>query len=233
MTRIPRDPEHPAGAWPAVKDALAGEVAVDVARQLGEPTRTLRERLGVIVDALERHGATSTGPAPYPWRTLQTLRQDLATAYLEATTLARRIEELERALDDATPAWFDVATAVDHGLRLVGHHLGGSIEVLLDLAHAPPARGTPGTLALLVAQLATVCAHSAHALPGSSLSVRVHAEPGAAVVIIADNGEGSERTAEIGELARGILVPWGGTIDAASAAGQGCAFELRLLTAPG
>ena len=54
------------------------------------------------------------------------------------------------------------------------------------------------------------------------------AEDGVRVVTIADNGDGSERAAELGELARAIVAPWGGTVDAASEAGQGCAFELRL-----
>jgi hypothetical protein len=209
---------------------LAGDVAVEVARQLAEPVRALRDRLGLVVDHLERHVATSTGPAPYPWRQLQTLRQDLAAAYLEATQLARRLDELDRALHDDAPHWFDLAAAVDLGLRLAGHHLVPGIELLFDLGNVPPARGTPGTLALLVAQLVAVCASSARAVPGSSLSVRVVAEEDAGVVLVADNGEGTDRVDEIGELARHVLAPWGGTADAASTLGQGCAFELRLVT---
>ncbi len=49
------------------------------------------------------------------------------------------------------------------------------------------------------------------------------------MVLVADNGQGTERAAELGELARAIVTPWGGTADAASQAGQGCAFELRLV----
>jgi signal transduction histidine kinase len=207
---------------------VAGEVAVEVSRQLAEPIRALRDRLGLVVDHLERHVATSTGPTPYPWRSLQTLRQDLAAAYLEATQLARRLEELDRALHDDTPHAFDLAAAVDLGLRLSGHHLGPGIELLFDLGNVPPVRGTPGNLALLVAQLVATCARSARAVPGSSLSVRVSRDEAQGVVTIADNGDGSDRVPELGELARNVLEPWGGTVDAASAAGQGCAFELRL-----
>ena len=39
---------------------VGGEVAVELARQLAEPIRTLRDRLGLVVDHLERHVATST-----------------------------------------------------------------------------------------------------------------------------------------------------------------------------
>jgi signal transduction histidine kinase len=60
--------------------------------------------------------------------------------------------------------------------------------------------------------------------------VRVSAEDAWAVVTIADNGNGNERAAELGELARAVVTPWGGSADAASAAGQGCTFELRLPT---
>jgi signal transduction histidine kinase len=208
---------------------VAGQVAVEVARQLAEPIRGLRDRLGLVVDHLERHVATSTGPTPYPWRSLQALRQDLAAAYLEATQLARRLEELDRALQDEPAGWFDLSAAVDLGTRLAGHHLAAGIELLFDLGSVPEVQGSSGALALLVAQLVATCAASARAAVGSSLSVRVVAEEGFGVVMIADNGAGSDRAAELGALAKEVVTPWGGTADAASQAGQGCAFELRLV----
>ena len=196
--------------------------------------RGLRDRLGLVVDHLERHVAFSTGPTPYPWRSLQTLRQDLAAAYLEATQLARRIEELDRAMATDPPHWFDLAAAVELGLQLAAHHLSGTpeIEQLFDLGTVPPTRGAPGALALLVAQLVAVCARSARAVPSSSLSVRVTAEDAWAVITIADNGAGTDRASELGELARSVVTSWGGTAEAISASGQGCTFELRLLTHP-
>ncbi|MBL9019351.1 MAG: sensor histidine kinase [Myxococcales bacterium] len=63
--------------------------------------------------------------------------------------------------------------------------------------------------------------------------MRSFAEDGWAVVLIADNGAGSARAVELGDTARAILEPWGATIDAASAEGQGTSFELRLVTTPG
>jgi len=217
---------------PREKQDVAGEVAIEITRQLADPVRALRDRLGLVVDHLERHVAHSTGPTPYPWRQLQTLRQDLAAAYLEATTLARRLEELDRALEDEPPGWFDPSAAVDLGLRLANHHLAAGIELLIDLGNTGPVRGVAGTLALVVAQLVAVCAKSARDLPGSSLSVRVFPDAGWAVVLIVDNGGGSERVPALGELAREVLGPWGAQVDAASEPGQGCAFELRLMTAP-
>lgn len=212
---------------------LGGSLAIEVLRETVEPVRALRDRLGLVVDTLERHVATSSGPTPYPWRSVQSLRHDLASAYLEATTLARRLDELDRALDDDPPSGFDASAAVDLGLRLATHHLTPSIELVVDLGSTPLARGTPGTLALLVAQLVAACAESARETPGSSLSVRVvldgNVDDGAAVAItIADNGAGSSRAAQLGDLARTILEPWGATIDATSEAGQGTSFELRL-----
>ncbi len=215
------------------RSPVAGEVAIAIARQLADPVRGLRDRLALVVDHLERHVANSTGPTPYPWRSLQTLRQDLAAAYLEATTLARRLDELDRALDDDPPGWFDLPAAVELGLRLAGHHLGAGIELLIDLAATPPVRGTPGTLSLLVAHLVAISAHSARSLAGSTLSIRVTtAEDGWALVAIADNGTGSADATAHGDTARAVLLPWGATIDAASEAGQGTSFELRLMTTP-
>jgi signal transduction histidine kinase len=210
---------------------VAGEVAIEISRQLAEPVRALRDRLGLVVDHLERHVATSTGPTPYPWRSLRTLRQDLAAAYLEATTLARRLDELDRALEDEPATWFDLAAAVDHGLRLAGHHLAAGIELLIDLGNTPLVRGTPGMLALLVAQFVAISARSARELPGSTLSVKVTLEDPWAVVLIVDNGAGSERAAMLGDLAREVVTPWGASVDTVSEKGQGCTFELRLVIA--
>jgi signal transduction histidine kinase len=233
------------------RNVVAGRVAIEIARQLADPVRALRDRLGLVVDQLERHVATATGPNPYPWRSVQALRQDLGGAYLEATALARRVDELDRALDGDAIGWFDLPAAVDLGLRLASHHLtggpasGGAAtpregpELMIDLGDVPPARGTPGMLALVVAHLAAACAGSARARPGSTLSVRVGSDGPWAFVLLADNGAGIDRgdrgdridqLGELGELAREILTPWGATVEAASAEGQGCAFELRLMT---
>ncbi|HUS29638.1 MAG TPA: hypothetical protein VMZ53_14090 [Kofleriaceae bacterium] len=210
---------------------LAGDVAIEISRQVVDPLRGLRDRLGLIVDLIERHVATSTGPTPYPWRSLTTLRQDLAAAYLEATQLSRRLEELDRALSEEQPvAGFDLSAAVDLGLRLAGHHMGTGIELLFDLGNVPPAKGVPGMLSLIVAQLVAVSARSAHVVAGSSLSVRVWQEEEWAVVTIADNGGGAADAEQLGELARSVVTEWGGTVDAAAAEGKGCAFELRLAT---
>jgi signal transduction histidine kinase len=213
---------------------LGGDVAIEITHQVVEPLRGLRDRLGLIVDHIERHVATSTGPTPYPWRSLTTLRQDLAAAYLEATQLARRLEELDRAVTPpgVEPSWFDLPAAVDLGLRLAGHHLSAGIELLFDLGNVPPVRGVSGTLSLIVAQIVAISARSAAAVAGSTLSVRVSHEDDWGVVTIADNGGGDAQAESIGELARTILEWWIGSIDAASAEGQGCAFELRLATQP-
>ena len=211
---------------------IAGEVAIEIARQIADPMRGLRDRLALVVDHLERHVANSTGPSPYPWRSLQTLRQDLAAAYLEATSLARRLDELDRALDEEPPGWFELSSAVELGLRLAGHHLGPDIELMIDLAAPTAVRGSSGSLALLVAELVAISAASARALTGSTLSVRVTIEEGWAVVQIADNGAGNARATAVGDMVRAVMLPWGATNDAASEDGQGTSFELRLITAP-
>jgi signal transduction histidine kinase len=87
-----------------------------------------------------------------------------------------------------------------------------------------------GTVALLVAQLVAASARSARDLPGSTVSVRVAGEAGCVLIAIADNGTGSPRAADLGDLVRGLIAPWGGTVDAASLRGAGTTFELRLAT---
>lgn len=211
---------------------FGGDIAADVSRRLVEPLHRVRDRLGLIVDHLERFVATSTGPTPYPWRALQTLRHDVADAYLEVTQLARRIEELDRALADDVPHWFDLQATVDLGVRLAAHHLAGNIELMIDLGASPPTRGAPGTFALLIAHLVAASAESARDVAGSSLCVRVATEGDWGIVVVADNGNGTGRLDELHDLARRIVEPWGGSADAASTSGQGCAFEIRLLVQP-
>lgn len=208
---------------------LGGDIAMDVSRRLVEPLHRVRDRLGLIVDHLERFVATSTGPTPYPWRSLQTLRHDVADAYLEVTQLARRMEELDRALADDEPHWFDLQATVDLGVRLAAHHLASNIELMIDLGASPPARGAPGALALLIAQIVAASAESTRDVVGSSLCVRVAAEVGWGIIMVADNGNGTDRIAELSALASRVVEPWGGTVDAASTSGQGCAFEIRLV----
>lgn len=211
----------------------AGDLAVDLVQRVAEPLRVLRDRLGLVVDHIERHIAGSSGPVAYPWRSLTSLRQDLAAAYLDATTLARKIDELDRAVGDlAAPLQaVDVVSAVELGLRLCGHHLGTDLDQVIDLGHAPPIRGTAGTLALLVAQLVAACATSARAVPGSAMSVRTGVDGDEVFILVTDNGAGCERTSELGALAQGLLTPWGGAVDATSAPDRGTAFELRFSTA--
>lgn len=211
--------------------SITGTVAADVAQQLADPVRTLRDKLGLIVDHLERHVATSTGPAPYPWRSLQVLRQDLGGAYLEANALARKLDELERAFAEHAFTFFDLAAAVDHGLRLANHHVAAGIELMIDLGATPRVQGAPGTFAMIVAQLVATCADSARALDSSTLSVRstLDGDPGFALVTIIDNGKGNDRVAALRESIAELIEPWGAVIDAASEPHHGCAFELRLL----
>jgi signal transduction histidine kinase len=211
---------------------LAGDVAAELALQLADPLRQLRDRLGTVLDQLEQHVAKSTGPTPYPWRSLQVLRQDLASTYLEATQLAQRMDELDHALHDAPPDWFDLSAATDLGLRLAATHLAPGIELLFDLGHSPTARGTPGTLALVVAQLVAFGARSAREVPGSSLSVRVTSDGAWCAVHVADNGGASESAGTLADLVRAIVAPWGASIDGHAEAGQGSSFELRLIAHP-
>jgi len=210
------------------------DLIADLARQLVGPLHSLRDHLGLVVDQIERHVSGSTGPNPYPWRSLQALRQDLGNAYLEATTVAKRFAELEIALAPSdTIDWFDATATVDLALRLANYRLGPNVEQLFDLGGTPHARGIGGTFALVVAQLVTACAESASATEGSTLTVRTTFDPaGYVVILVADNGAGSTRAGVLGGLARDLFAPWGGMCEAAVETGQGCTFEIRLIARP-
>ena len=72
-----------------VRNRIAGDVAISVAVAATRPLREACERLALLVDGLERFVTTSMGPSPYPYKSLQVLRNDLTDAYLQASAAAR------------------------------------------------------------------------------------------------------------------------------------------------
>src|SRR5688572_748798 len=101
--------------------AAAGDVAVDVAAELAVPLADLRDRLAMLADRIDRHVAYQTGPEPYPWKQLQALRQDLAGAYLETTSMSRLASDLGAtiaALGNAPVEIDDLGHLVEAGVQL-------------------------------------------------------------------------------------------------------------------
>ncbi|MCA9677612.1 MAG: hypothetical protein KC464_21500, partial [Myxococcales bacterium] len=175
--------------------AVAGEIAADVATGLASPLVLLRDRLALAVDRIDRHIAGTTGPTPYPWRSLQALRQDLADAYLSTTSLARLATDLSTAVGalGGTTAAIEIGPQVEAAVNLARHRLGGGVELLVDLGSTPPAQIVAGELALAVAQMIASCARSAAQVERATLSVRTRAEVDAGrwvVIAAVDNGGG-------------------------------------------
>jgi len=211
---------------------LAGVVAADLAIDLAAPLRSASDRLALSVDLIDRHVSTSTGPTPYPWRALGSLRQDLASSYMDATIAARRIDDLRGVLMtlERPPASEPVNEAVEIGVHLTGHRLVDTVELLVDLTPVPPGHVERGGLALIVARAVMLCAESAAATVGSALSVKTFhdAADGQIVVAISDNGRGVVGVTEAARLMAAIADDWGATVDAAMTDDQGCAFEIRI-----
>lgn len=207
---------------------IAAEVAAEMAPPLGE----LRDRLGLLVERLDRHVALSTGPTPFPWNEVQGLRQAIAQAYLTCAGVARLAGELSLALAavGSPMGVVDVDHEVEGAVHLSSRRLGAT-EVLVDTGTVPPARGAPGELMLAVAQLVLVCAESAAKVAGSALSVRTRhdAAAGAVVIMVADNGGGAPEAAgpALAHVAA-VASRAGGSCVGTSQDGLGSAFELRL-----
>jgi hypothetical protein len=220
----------------AARAHLAGVVAADLAIDLAAPLRAASDRLALSVDLIDRHVAQSTGPTPYPWKPLATLRQDLASCYLDTTAAARRIDDLRGVLLTVDrPASTDVVNeAVEIGIHLAGHRLIDTVELVVDLTPIPHGHVERGGLALIVARAVMLCAESAAAVQGSALAVRTRHEADEArlVVAISDNGRGASGVMEAAALMATITDEWGGGVDAAVTDDQGCAFEIRLRVAP-
>ena len=219
----------------------AGEVAGDVAAELAAPLADLRDRLAMLVDRIDRHVAQATGPVPYPWKALQAMRQDLASAYLDTTSLARLAGDLIGAVGVlGQPAVaVDVERHVEAAVSLARHRIGSRTELLIDVGAVPLVMAPLGELVLAMARMIAVCAISADLSDRASLSVRTRAEPSGrddgdgpprwVVIAAVDNGGGA--AAEAAELTA-TLAPFaqrlGGSFDGTSQAEQGSVFELRL-----
>jgi hypothetical protein len=218
----------------AARAHLAGVVAADLALDLAAPLRAASDRLALSVDLIDRHVASSTGPAPYPWRALGALRQDLAASYLDATVAARRIDDLRGVLLalERLPGVESVNEAVEVGVHLAGHRLIDTVELLVDLTPIPHGLIERGGLALIVARAVMLCAESAAATVGSALSVRTSVDGGAGdqriLVAVSDNGRGTGGVLEAATLMAAVAEDWGATIDAAVEDEQGCAFEVWI-----
>ena len=216
--------------------AAAGDVAVDVAAELAAPLADLRDRLAMLADRIDRHVANQTGPEPYPWKQLQALRQDLAGAYLETTSMSRLASDLGATIATlaAGPVEItDLGHLVEAGVQLARHRIGPHTELLIDIGSVPAVRAPAGVLTLAVARMIAVCARSADPVDKSALSVRCRQEPDGVVITASDNGSGAPDAAA--ELI-GILAPFaqrhGGSFDGSSQPGQGSVFELRLPALP-
>jgi signal transduction histidine kinase len=217
--------------------AVAGEVAVDVAAELAPPLAELRDRLALLVDRIDRHISSAPGPEPYPWRSLQAMRQDLATAYLETTSLTRTAADLAATVGSlgAAPAEIDdLERHVEAAVQLARGRISGHVELLVDAGWVPPVIAPAGELVLAVSRMVAACAASAAGVDRASLSVRARAEedpdgPSWVVISAVDNGDGAPAAAA--ELAA-VLAPFaeglGGSFVGTSEPGQGSAFELRL-----
>jgi hypothetical protein len=225
--------DDPVTRW--ARDA-AGDVAVDAAAELAGPLADLRDRLALLVDRIDRHVAYSTGPEPYPWRSLQSLRQDLAAGYLQLTQLAQLAGDLAGAIGGlGGPAVEidDVERHVEAAVHLARHRIGPRTELLVDAGWVPAVRVPVGELTLAVARMIAVCAASAQRAERAALSVRCRAEEDGPshwiVVTAADNGAGAPAAAA---ALAADLAPFarrhGGSFDGTSEVGQGSTFELRL-----
>jgi len=186
----------------------------------------------MLADRIDRHVAYQTGPEPYPWKQLQALRQDLAGAYLETTSMSRLASDLGATIATlgAGPlALDDVERLVEAGVQLARHRIGAQTELLVDVSSVPPVRAPAGVLTLAVAKMVAVCARSSETADKAALSVRCRLDEDSVVISADDNGAGAPEAAA--ELVA-ILVPFaqrhGGSFVGTSQAGQGSAFELRL-----
>jgi hypothetical protein len=216
------------------RQQITGDTAIAVAQACTTPLRDACERLALLVDGLERFVTTSSGPEPYPYRSLQTLRNDLTQAYLQATSASRALIDLDSAIAATGATTLDVRREVELAVSMAQHQLDARTELMVDVVDVPLALGPRGVLALAVAQLITISAASAAQVPGSTLTVRVTCERNShtkVIVVVADNGSGFVDMPPVVETISTALQVSLAEVTAATTIDQGCAFELSFYAA--
>lgn len=215
--------------------AVAGILASSVTGELARPLRELREILAIMVEALDRHLREAEGPTPYPWKSLQLLRQELSNAYLLSRETARMAsdlyETLEASDDEIVP--LDANRHIEAAIALVRHRVSGHTELFVDLGSLPPVHAAAGEFTLAVAKMLLACVESASACEGSAISVKSRVDPGdgvgSVVIYVADNGIGvPAAAASVIRALTPIMLRLGGQFDGVSEPGQGSAYECRL-----
>ena len=220
--------EHPVSIRDAALKELAGVVAAEVVLDLSAPIAGARDRLASVIDGVDRHVASSTGPTPYPWRALGGLRQDLAAAYFQATAAARRLEELTEALlgVDQSPMPITISEAVESGIHLASHRIADTVDLRVDVG-AARAIAVRGALTLVVARAVLAVARTDQPA-GNTLSILIRRDEAFVVVKVFDNGGGSEGWQWIGDQLSLVVAPWGGRVNTALPEASECGFEIRL-----
>jgi C4-dicarboxylate-specific signal transduction histidine kinase len=209
--------------------AVAGVLASSLVSQLSRPLCQLREGLAVMMDEVERHLAEAEGPAPYPWKSLMVLRQELADAYLLSRETARIASELGEAVTGGAVEPVDMNHLVEAALELVRHRFGSDTEVFVDLGSLPPVRAAAGQMLLVIAKLLLCCADSAALMEGSAVSIQTRHEGEVVVIHVADNGKGlAEAARSAHRVVEPIMRELGGSFEGVSEPDQGTFFECRL-----
>lgn len=215
--------------------AVAGVLSSGVARELARPLRELRENLAVMVETLDRYASQARGPTPYPWKALQTLRQELADSYLLSRQIARLASDLADGVStrDAIVGPVDVNRQVEAALTLARHRITSSTEVFVDLGSVPTVEASQGPVLLGIARMLMACAQSAGAADGSAISVRTrrdtHSGTDSVVVYVADNGRGHpDAAAAVHALLSPLAARFGGVFEGTSEDGTGSVYELSF-----
>ena len=213
--------------------AVAGTLASSVAGQLARPLRELREMLAVTVETLDRYIGDAEGPRSYPWKSLQSLRQEIAGAYLLSRENARLASELYEALNVHASVMeaIDANRQIEAALELVRHRVSDHTELFVDLGSIPPVHAGAGELTLAVAKMLLACAESASAREGSAISVKTRFDREANIVVIyvADNGCGLPAAARSAERAIApVMSRLGGSFAGVSEPGEGSVYECHF-----
>ncbi len=210
--------------------AIAGLLAGGVAKELALPIRELRETLAVIVDGLDHHVSTATGPTPYSWAQVGELRDRVAEAYLVSRRAARLAGDLAVAATSASEprGLVDVNQTIEAALNLARHRVSSEAEVFIDFGVVPAVRAVGGRLLLGLARLIFAAAAAAQ----STISLTSRREGDEVVITIVHDGSPDAHPKDEGLELASHIVGADVAIEVAPL-DVGAGWVLRIHAAPG
>jgi signal transduction histidine kinase len=226
------------------KMASLGRLVAGVAHEINNPVSFIANSVAPLRRRLAKAGDAPPEQSAALLREAEDLVGIMAKGAERAAAIVKDLRTFSR-LDEATRKAFDLREGIEVSLRLLEHRWRGRITVHRDYGDLPPVEGDPGQLNQV---FLNVLGNACDAIAGDgNLWITTAVDDGAVRITIRDDGGGIPAelqsrifdpfftTKDVGagtglglSISHGIVTAHGGSIEVASAPGEGATFTILL-----